>query len=365
MNYLEFDIEDFLLDTSFQEYCLGNNPDSVSFWKNWLNEHPEKTEMLEKARALYYQLNGNITAKDFSRDYQSFQQAVINHKILNEPGGSSTIGDIAVSKGSSVRTLWLSIAALAACMVLGLTLYLYQKPSKKATSTELTYVSVPGKKLNIKLKDGTHIILNGGSTLKISQNYGQNSRSVSLDGEAYFVVKHDAHKPFTVHTAYFNIKDLGTIFNVKAYKADKTGETSLLEGSIEIFTGNNVSHRFKAIVLKPNNKLVMSRENMTGALGGGKQPRIMPLTVNTTNNTSLIETDWTQNRLSFNEESLDNLALKLERWYGVKINISATADRSSHFTATFGHENVDQVLEALQLSGNFNYRKETNGISIY
>jgi ferric-dicitrate binding protein FerR (iron transport regulator) len=55
----------------------------------------------------------------------------------------------------------------------------------------------------------------------------------------------------------------------------------------------------------------------------------------------------------------------MERWYGVKIDILNPDLKGYHFTATFDHEDITEVLKALKLSGNFKYRKEGNVISIY
>jgi hypothetical protein len=55
--------------------------------------------------------------------------------------------------------------------------------------------------------------------------------------------------------------------------------------------------------------------------------------------------------------------LKIERWFDVKVNIDGEKLKKTPFTAVFDGENLEQVMEALRISGNFNYdinRKEVN-----
>ena len=86
--------------------------------------------------------------------------------------------------------------------------------------------------------------------------YGNNLREVTLSGEAYFDVVKNPKKPFIIHTGKINIKVLGTIFNVKSYPGEKTIETSLIKGSIEVSFPSTPS---KKIILKPNQKLVINK----------------------------------------------------------------------------------------------------------
>ncbi|HEY0611758.1 MAG TPA: DUF4974 domain-containing protein, partial [Chitinophaga sp.] len=84
--------------------------------------------------------------------------------------------------------------------------------------------------------------------------------------------------------------------------------------------------------------------------------QLAPLATDATLNT-VVETDWTRGRLSFNDMPFDRIALELERWYGVKIKFEDEQLKQYRFVATFDKENIDQVLHALQATTSFNYRK--------
>lgn len=347
MDAQEKNIEELLSDQSFLDYCIGNNEDAVLTWTAWQKQSPQRKKTVAEAKKIYFALNGNITSEDFMKDFQVFQDRFAAHLQGGRNPGHG--------RG---RALWIGLSAAAACLLVGF--YFFSVTSKKDATRQLVYTSAPGKRQKITLVDGTQVVLNSGTKLTLSEDYNQTSRNVTLDGEAYFVVKHDDKKIFKVSAGSLEIRDLGTIFNIKAYGSDNISETSLIEGKIEIISR---SGKTKIIQLTPNQKLI--HENSDDAV---KNPTIKSLTQlnpGEEGHGSSAETDWVDNRLTFNDESLKETALKLERWYGVKVNILGTADQNSTFTATFDHETVTSVLEALKLSGNFNYRKEGNIITIY
>jgi ferric-dicitrate binding protein FerR (iron transport regulator) len=63
------------------------------------------------------------------------------------------------------------------------------------------------------------------------QDFSGKTREVVLDGEAYFDVVKQPQRPFIVHVSGYDIRVLGTAFNVKSYPKDKTVETTLIRVS--------------------------------------------------------------------------------------------------------------------------------------
>lgn len=91
-----------------------------------------------------------------------------------------------------------------------------------------------GKRSYLLLSDGTKVWINSGSRLVYAPRFTGDTREVFLEGEAYFEVAKDAHKPFYVRTDAFTINVLGTKFNVKAYKDDNEYTTVLVEGKVSM-----------------------------------------------------------------------------------------------------------------------------------
>ncbi len=237
-------------------------------------------------------------------------------------------------------------------------------PAKSEISTK------NGSKTNLVLPDGTKVWLNAGSEMTYDKNYGSKLREVTLNGEAYFDVVKNADKPFIIHANKMDIKVLGTVFNVKCYKSEKTIETSLIRGSIEV----TLKDRQEKIMMKPNEKLIVNIEekekiktipNKIVRASFIQKPLILlgNLTIYTKDNT-VVETAWVQNRLVFVSETFEDIALKMERWYGIKIVFANEVLKEVKTTGSFEKESITEALNALQLLSPFNYIIKNNIIII-
>jgi transmembrane sensor len=231
-----------------------------------------------------------------------------------------------------------------------------------------------GTKTNLILPDGTKVWLNAGSNLSFDSSYGKNIREVSLSGEAFFDVVKNKEKPFIIHTSKINIKVLGTQFNVRSYPSDKTTEASLIRGSIEVTFRDKPSRK---IILKPNEKIVVNNEQIPKEIleavhqgNHGKGDAIPGVDVkNLTHEYKtgvIIETSWVENKLIFQDESFDDIARQLERWYGVTIVFKNRELKENHLTGSFKNETIRQALDALKFTAAFNYEMDlNNNVTIY
>jgi len=214
-----------------------------------------------------------------------------------------------------------------------------------------------GSRSKIQLPDGSSVWLNGGSKLVYDNlNFGKKVREVTLIGEGYFDVVKNHEKPFIIHANRVNIKVLGTAFNVKAYPDEKNTETSLIRGSIEV----TIKNRIEKIMMKPNDKLIVSNEE-TESKGADSKSKMQAgdnrdavvamrhLTI-ANDETTIIETAWVDNKLVFDKEKFEDVALKMEKWYGVSIQITDDRLKLEQLTGTFEKETVAEALSALKIS---------------
>lgn len=262
------------------------------------------------------------------------------------------------------RKRWRSWSAAIAVVTIAIAAGLWPKKDKPqespAIATKETQVQTHmGTRTNLLLPDGTVVWLNAGSVLTYPSSFSGQERNVTLEGEAFFDVAKDEKHPFIVHTSTANIKVLGTSFDVKAYAKDKTMETTLIKGSIE------VTYRKSRIVLKPNQKLVVAKitEEEKPKMAEPEVKLLKPTIEAHTG--AIIETSWTENKLMFQDEDFKALAEKMERWYGVTINFDKEGLKNLRFTGTFQKETIQQALEALQLTASFKYFITGNQITIY
>ncbi|MCF6406148.1 DUF4974 domain-containing protein [Chitinophaga filiformis] len=224
-----------------------------------------------------------------------------------------------------------------------------------------------GSRTMVTLPDGSVVFLNVSS--KLTYDYGNdNSRQVVLEGEAFFDVFKDEQRPFIIHTKKMDITVLGTTFNVRAYEEDKTVETSLIQGKVEVTIKGEVP---KKVILSPNQKIVLFNEeqqpkmvSVPATVGPDKESyRLEEVTVNP-HDSLVAETAWKENCLVFNNERFADIALKMERWYDVQIIFADKQVEDYRFTGTFINETVDQTLEALRFTSPFHYRIEKKKIII-
>jgi ferric-dicitrate binding protein FerR (iron transport regulator) len=195
-----------------------------------------------------------------------------------------------------------------------------------------------------------------------------------LNGEAYFDVTKNADKPFIIHTKKMDVKVIGTVFNVRSYNDEKTAEASLIKGSIEVTLKDRKDQK---IVLKPNEKISIATQEAEAALSKpGKTPavkntRSIPqilvneLKPSTRYNNIIPEIAWTQNKLFFEDESLENIAPMMERWFGKKVMITNASLKNLHYYGNFENETMEEVLSYLKLSKPFNFKIEPDSVVIY
>jgi transmembrane sensor len=272
------------------------------------------------------------------------------------------------------RMRWLAVAtAAAACVALVFFLtwpesrHGAKKPGLLASGNSVSTRN--GSKSKLQLPDGTQVWLNSGSNISYESEFGDSTRQVRLTGEAFFDVARDNARPFIIHTATVDITVLGTAFNVRSYPGEKSTETSLIRGAVEITLKANAD---KKIFLKPNEKLIVSNDSTwlekdsVRSNDTRKKPTVMTLTQVHHLDTDSVASEvlWTKNKLVFDGETLGEVAMKLERWYGVSVIIQGEELKNTEYTGVFSDDNLTDVLYALQLSGNFKYVVRKNEVII-
>ncbi len=282
-----------------------------------------------------------------------------------------------LSRKSGRKNFVIAFSVLAVFAFLFFIFYNSGNTTPSATNAGIAQSEVStqiGARSKIQLPDGTSVWLNGGSKLVYdSLHFGENMREVTLTGEAYFDVVENKDRPFIIHANKINIRVLGTAFNVKAYPGEKNTETSLIRGSIEV----TMQDRQDKIMMKPNDKLIVSNEELPQEKGSPIIPKgativadptfisMRHLTLASDENT-IIETAWVDNKLVFDKETFQEVALKMERWYGVTIHIEDDKLKLQFLTGTFEKETVAEALNALQMSTPiFKYKIDKQTITIF
>lgn len=343
--------------------------------ENLINQHPEWQYSIQNLEDLWK----HQPSRDFMHEEDAYLLHLHRMNELNIPFGDNLAeGQVIEIKRNRNKWYW----AAAAIFIIATGLFAFNrfkgsdKADKESIAGQVNEVSTrPGSKSMVKLPDGSVVWLNAGSKITYNKEFGIETREVSLIGEGFFDVTKNKDKPFIIHTSSITIKVLGTSFNVKAYPEDKQTETSLIHGSIEVTIKNRPNDK---IILSPSEKLivenniVLQKEKTTTSLGTTPPPAatIAPLvSINKLKysavDSTVAETQWINNKLVFRDESFADLAVKMERWYDVKMEITDPVLKQARLNGIFESETILQALEALKISIPFQYEQTGNKIFIH
>jgi len=207
---------------------------------------------------------------------------------------------------------------------------------QEVNDDEIVYntVIVPyGKRTQITLADNSSIWLNSGSKLIYPARFAANKREVYLEGEAIFEVSHNRQQPFHVITRDVEVKVLGTVFDVCAYRDDATTSTVLEKGSVELkYTRNSIISQAKLTMI-PGTMAVYSPQEQTM-----EQSEV---------NTRLY-TSWREGYLVLERQTLGEILKKVSRYYNVSIELNDQSLKDETFTGNLDLRNsAVQVLETI------------------
>ncbi len=115
-----------------------------------------------------------------------------------------------------------------------------------------------GEKYAVTLSDNTKIYVNSGTKIAFPTRFDKSRRCVAVDGEAIFDVSKDASRPFVVSAAGFEVKVLGTVFDVSAYQSEGRASVVLIEGRVSVTTDDDAT-----MELLPNQRVEIERDYMS------------------------------------------------------------------------------------------------------
>jgi transmembrane sensor len=302
--------------------------------------------------------------KNLFERYQSGQANDQERKIVedwfagfeNEPGAKLTDSEkaelftpideavnrvLSKQRNNFLHNGWLQAAAI---LLISLSIILakyYRDFNKKEAAVTYSMIVAPrGTKKQLLLPDGSFVYLNSGSGIRIPSNFGIKTREVSLFGEAFFVVKHNAVKPFAIHSGKLLITDLGTAFDVKAYPEEKQINIAVESGKVRVEKNAGGKLEMFAGAITHNQQLVYDEQSNSHMLSPVQTSNLIA---------------WQQNKLRFDNASMEEIARELDRWYNVTVKLS---DHSAcrRYTVSFNNEPINHVLNVLTRLAGINYQ---------
>jgi transmembrane sensor len=294
--------------------------------ENWLKEDESHSQILSEIQ-IVYSLTSSIPPYFYPDKEKAWR------KIDRQTRSS----------GAKVRQLFNRLkytAAAAVLLLVSLTLlwnYHARTVEERGHFSEI--VAPPGKKTMVVLPDSSLVWLNSGSSLKYNGNFNVKDREVVVTGEAFFDVKRNEAKKFSVRTGILSVQVYGTAFNVKNYENDQLQEITVSEGRVGI---SNKTRELKqltpgqqAVLNKSTNKLTFSKAD----------PAVV--------------SSWKDNELKFDNTPFDEVVKYMERWYGVSINIDPSMTGKHQYTFKIKTESLTEILEKIKVMTPIAY--EING----
>ncbi|MCC8152834.1 MAG: DUF4974 domain-containing protein, partial [Tannerellaceae bacterium] len=223
---------------------------------------------------------------------------------------------------------WMTAAAILLLLVSFNIFFYLNNRTMNYDSPFIVYME-RGQKASVTLPDQSNVFMNSETELIYDLN-NRKQRKVYLSGEAFFEVQKNRSFPFIVDLGELEIEVLGTSFNVQTYNDEDFIEASLVEGSIKL-SGKRLD---KSYYLKPMEQFIYSK--IDGTL------RIVSFD-------GQKELGWMDNRLVFRSEPLHKIIHRIERWYGVKIDLQCEEFEDDLMSGTFQNESITDVLEAIKI----------------
>lgn len=330
--YKNYTVEDFVEDRDFRSWISSPNEILNSFWLNFQRDYPEKSELIELASQIVKSLH--IEERAIPRD--EYQGSMDRLKTYLDKKSSYK------NRVTWLSVNWRNVAAALLLPVIAVNIYLYNSKPQHPTSGQVVQYVVPdGQKSKVILSDGTQVWLNSGSTLSVSMDNG-NRRKVQLTGEAYFDVTKDKKVPFLVETKDYSVKVYGTQFNVRAYNDQNESETILKEGSVSILTNSK-----EEIKMTPSQRFFLDS--------------VKKHTISEVNPDLYLS--WKDNVLKINNEKLQDLVIRMEHWYGVKIQIDDYERvKDLKYTLTIKTESLREMLDLMNYATPISYKIEGENV---
>lgn len=309
--------------------------DAASLVTRWIAASPENKEQFQRYQQLWKASRWN---------YESYEPDMIRAWQRIKPVTEAPAVERGIHRQQPIFTWLRGVAAvLLIGLLLGAGVYVYQQRSSPTIAWTVT-ATAKGQKSSVQLADGTVVWLNANSRLRYPNTFEKEQREVFLEGEAFFEVAKDAHKPFLIHTGQTVTRALGTSFDVRGYVAEGAVQVVVVTGRVAF---SNRNKQAEAVILTPGEKAVWNT-------------KAQQITQSTNGNPNFLA--WKTGRLAFRNTPLREVLPTLEQYYGVRIQAQTPALLNCRFTGTFQEAPLERVLEVFAYGSGITYQSVEAGL---
>jgi ferric-dicitrate binding protein FerR (iron transport regulator) len=312
------------------------SPEETILVKEWIASSEENNARFEALEKVWNASETTFPQAAEVDTEKAWQQ--LAGKIEKYETGKPQIGKVKASP-----TLFLKYALRAAAVFIPLLVagyLIFSHYSKPELLSIVTTDSISEKTLT----DGSMITLNQNSELKYPEKFENESREVSLTGEAFFKVSSNPEKPFIIHSGVVDVKVVGTSFNVSNYNEISTIEVFVKEGKVIVFAVNQNGEKTDSIFLEAGSKGIFDKK--TSLLRKAVQA-------------DGSELFWINQTLIFNKTPLETVFDLVAEIYNVEIIMKNSEIGNLRLTTSFVGQPIDSVMNVIAES--FKLKISRNG----
>lgn len=313
-------VDDVIGSEEFQAWFAGKE---VAGWNEWISANPDQATLVEEAVAFMNDIKVSeapVPPEEIANAYARLKER------LQKDAESTPV--IPIRSNRFKR--WTNIAAAVILLIAAFGIWKFTQP-KPSVST--TY----GQIASHELPDGSVMMLNANSTAKLGKDWKDNDREIWLNGEAFFHVKKTPQKNrFVVHTNDLDVIVTGTKFNV--WTRDNKTSVLLTEGSVIVRTlaGEEIKMQPGDFVQIDNKTLEKKKANEETVLA------------------------WKDNRISFDNTPLKEVARMITEHYGIKVTVDNSIADSMALSGIQPNDNLDILLRSIEATNEYKIiRKDT------
>lgn len=241
------------------------------------------------------------------------------------------------------RRVAVAVATTAAvlCLVLGGITYLDYINEQQISYLEAS--TSYGERKQVLLPDGTQLVLNSCSRIRYPDRFVGNQRRVELEGEGYFRVQRNEKQTFIVNTARFEVRVLGTCFDVKAYLSDEVVSVDVESGKVQV--------DMPEAMMRLQAKERVFINTISGEYNKRREDRTVAV--------------WRKGGLRFSSTPINDVAKELERVYNCRITFAPGQDFNNLISGEHDNKSLEAVLQSIEYTSGIHYKKEGNKVLLY
>jgi transmembrane sensor len=320
--------------------CLS--PDDQQVLDEWLSADPARATELEELREVWRMAGHAADAEKAAPDsaeegrWAAVKASIRRAELQGSPTAQTHLPPRPIELPFAPRRNrvlgW--AAAAAVLLAAGGTLWLashHARDASQASPAIRVYTTRRGQRAELRLSDGTRVMLSVASRLSVPSNYGVRNRTLYLEGAAYFDVVHD-NRPFSVHAGDIVANDLGTEFSVRAYPEDRHARVVVRAGRVGLRSSRSEDSTTTVLIRGQLGRLDSAGRALTERAD------------------TAAEFAWTEGTLVLDGAPLRDALAELGRWFDLDIRLGDSSLGSIPVAATLVNQPTDQALDFLARS---------------